>query len=36
MTLLASRGSLHLFPQVIKMLEDGEIDISSWITHRLD
>jgi 2-desacetyl-2-hydroxyethyl bacteriochlorophyllide A dehydrogenase len=36
MTLLASRGSLHLFPRVIKLLEEGEIDTSSWITHRLE
>jgi len=35
-TVLASRGSLNLFPQVIKVLEKGEIDISSWVTHRLD
>jgi threonine dehydrogenase-like Zn-dependent dehydrogenase len=36
MTVLASRGSLNLFPQVIKMLEDSEIDVSSWVTHRMD
>lgn len=35
MTVLASRGSLNLFPQVIKMLEDGEINVSSWVTHRM-
>jgi 2-desacetyl-2-hydroxyethyl bacteriochlorophyllide A dehydrogenase len=36
MTVLASRGSLNLFPQVIKMLKDGDIDVSSWVTHRMD
>ena len=36
MTVLASRGSLNLFPEVIKKIEDGEIDTSSWITHRMD
>ena len=35
MTILASRGSLNLFPQVIRMIEDGSIDTSSWITHRM-
>jgi len=36
MTILASRGSLNRFPEVIKMIENGQIDTSSWITHRLE
>ncbi len=36
MTILASRGSLNLFPEVIRMIEDGKIDTSAWITHRME
>jgi 2-desacetyl-2-hydroxyethyl bacteriochlorophyllide A dehydrogenase len=36
MTVLATRGSLNQFPKVIRMVEDGEIDTSLWITHRLE
>lgn len=35
MTLLASRNSAGVFPQIIRMIELGQIDTSPWITHRL-
>jgi len=34
MTLLASRNSSGLFPKIIEMIEQGQIDTSPWITHR--
>jgi 2-desacetyl-2-hydroxyethyl bacteriochlorophyllide A dehydrogenase len=34
-TLLASRNSFGLFPRIIRMMEEGVIDTSTWITHRL-
>ncbi len=34
-TLLASRNSCGDFPRIIGMIEDGRIDTSPWITHRL-
>lgn len=34
-TLLASRNSQNLFPEIIRRIEDGEIDTSPWITERL-
>lgn len=34
-TLLASRNSAHQFPRIIRMLEAREIDVMSWISHRL-
>jgi 2-desacetyl-2-hydroxyethyl bacteriochlorophyllide A dehydrogenase len=34
-TILASRNSYGLFPQIIKKIEEGAIDTSHWITHRL-
>ncbi len=34
MTLLASRNSAGLFPQIIRMIEQGAIDTSPWISHR--
>jgi 2-desacetyl-2-hydroxyethyl bacteriochlorophyllide A dehydrogenase len=34
-TLLASRNSVGLFPQIIRMIEEGKIDTSHWITDRL-
>ncbi len=34
-TLLASRNSVGLFPQIIRMIEEGIIDTSHWITDRL-
>jgi 2-desacetyl-2-hydroxyethyl bacteriochlorophyllide A dehydrogenase len=35
LTLLASRNSAGHFPRVIRMIEDGVIDTSFWITYRL-
>ena len=35
LTLLASRNALsHDFTKIIKLIEDGKIDTSPWITHR--
>ena len=35
MTVLASRNALASdFKRVIKLIEDGQVDISPWITHR--
>jgi hypothetical protein len=34
-TLLASRNSVGLFPQIIRMIEERKIDTSHWITDRL-
>jgi 2-desacetyl-2-hydroxyethyl bacteriochlorophyllide A dehydrogenase len=34
-TLLASRNSCNLFPRIIRQIEEGEIDTSPWITHRV-
>lgn len=33
--LLASRNSVGLFPQIIRMIEEHKIDTSYWITDRL-
>jgi 2-desacetyl-2-hydroxyethyl bacteriochlorophyllide A dehydrogenase len=35
LTLLASRNSAGHFPRVIRMIEEGVIDTSPWITNRL-
>jgi threonine dehydrogenase-like Zn-dependent dehydrogenase len=35
MTVLASRASLHMFPEIIRRVEDGRIDTSPWITGRM-
>ncbi len=35
LTLLASRNSAGHFPRIIRMLEEGVIDTSFWITYRL-
>jgi len=35
-TLLASRNSAGQFPNVIRMIEEGRIDTSPWITRRLE
>ncbi len=35
LTLLASRNSAGHFPRIIRMIEEGVIDTSLWITHRL-
>ena len=34
-TVLASRNSCHEFPRIIGLIENGEIDTTPWITHRL-
>ncbi len=34
-TLLASRNSVGMFPQIIRLIEEGKIDTSRWITDRL-
>ena len=34
-TLYASRNSVGQFPRIIKMLEEGQIEIDDWITERL-
>ena len=34
-TLLASRNSAGRFPQIIRMIEEGQIDTAPWITHRM-
>jgi 2-desacetyl-2-hydroxyethyl bacteriochlorophyllide A dehydrogenase len=34
-TLLASRNSFGLFPRIIRLIEEGRIDTSHWITDRL-
>jgi 2-desacetyl-2-hydroxyethyl bacteriochlorophyllide A dehydrogenase len=34
-TLLASRNSFGVFPRIIRMIEEGRIDTSHWVTHRL-
>ena len=35
-TLLASRNSVGLFPTIIRMIEQGRIDTTPWITYRLE
>jgi alcohol dehydrogenase len=35
LTLFASRNSAGHFPRVIRMIEEGVIDTSPWITYRL-
>ncbi len=34
-TLIASRNSRGQFPRIIGLIEDGRLDTSPWITHRL-
>jgi len=34
-TLYASRNSYEQFPRIIKLIEDGVFDPTSWITHRM-
>lgn len=34
-TLLATRNSVNQFPRVIRLVEQGAIDTSPWITHRM-
>lgn len=35
MTLIASRNSCHEFPRLIRLIEEGVIDTTPWITDRL-
>lgn len=35
MTLLASRNSTGLFPEIIAMIESGELELDNWMTHEL-
>jgi 2-desacetyl-2-hydroxyethyl bacteriochlorophyllide A dehydrogenase len=35
LTLLASRNSFGLFPRIIRLIENGKIDTSHWVTDRL-
>ncbi len=35
LTLLASRNSCGDFPRIIRRIEDGQIDTTPWVTHRL-
>jgi 2-desacetyl-2-hydroxyethyl bacteriochlorophyllide A dehydrogenase len=35
LTILASRNSAGLFPEIIRMIEEGRIDTTPWITHRM-
>ncbi len=34
-TLLASRNSAHQFPRIIRLIEEGRVDASRWITDRV-
>ncbi len=34
-TLFASRNSFGLFPRIIRLIEEGRIDTSHWVTDRL-
>jgi len=36
MTVKGSRNSLDIFPKLIEMIEDGRIDTTPWITHRMN
>lgn len=35
LSILASRNSFGLFPRIIRLLEEGSIDTSHWVTDRL-
>jgi 2-desacetyl-2-hydroxyethyl bacteriochlorophyllide A dehydrogenase len=35
LTVLASRNSCRDFPRIIGMIEEGRIDTTPWVTHRL-
>lgn len=35
LTILASRNSNGVFPYLIRLLEEGAVDVRPWITHRL-
>jgi threonine dehydrogenase-like Zn-dependent dehydrogenase len=32
----SSRNSAGAFPAIIKLMEEGRLDTSPWVTHRLD
>jgi threonine dehydrogenase-like Zn-dependent dehydrogenase len=34
-TIYASRNSCNQFPRIIRLLEEGQIDTTSWITDRM-
>lgn len=34
-TVLASRNSCHEFPRIIGLIENGQINTTPWVTHRL-
>jgi 2-desacetyl-2-hydroxyethyl bacteriochlorophyllide A dehydrogenase len=34
-TLLASRNSAHQFPRIIRLLEEGKIQVGGWVTDRM-
>ena len=36
LTLLASRNSAGAFPDLIRLMEAGQVDTTPWITHRLE
>jgi threonine dehydrogenase-like Zn-dependent dehydrogenase len=36
LTLFASRNSAGAFPELIRLMEAGQVDTAPWITHRLD
>lgn len=36
LTLFASRNSAGAFPKLIRLMEEGRIDTSPWITHHLE
>lgn len=35
LTIFASRNSNNEFPRLIRLLEDGAVDVEPWISHRL-
>jgi 2-desacetyl-2-hydroxyethyl bacteriochlorophyllide A dehydrogenase len=35
LTVLATRNSCNDFPRIIRLIEEGRIDTTPWITHRL-
>jgi 2-desacetyl-2-hydroxyethyl bacteriochlorophyllide A dehydrogenase len=36
MTLLATRNSACVFPDIMRMIVEGQIDTTPWITHRMN
>src|SRR5262249_17281714 len=35
LTILATRNSAGAFPVVIRLIEEGRLDTSPWVTHRM-